>query len=898
MSSDTIGAAYRLPHSGRGNSSRFIVLKFSSDSLNEASGWKLMLDRVQACLAEGLVPAVVTSMPDDTASMLAAQIGRAVDKHSFSASSGFSTDKLKSVFLKPALLLTQGRTPQTWKEGLEGIERLLLGISLTGEAPARLRARILTDGERLTSDLARLWLQEQLPNCRILQFNAGLIKAAEQQRRTDSESAYLSAVPDADASAASFGSLPACGSKDKAGQTQAEVFVMPGSTASNSEGERVYFGHNGHDLSAAALSVCLQAARAEFWSGKPGFYSADPLRIPSTRLLLRLDYEEAQELASVGCAPLHPGAIAILAQASIEAEMHSSARPGSEATKIGRFSGSGSSCVKALVCSSPTTLVSLEDIGMWQQVGFLAKAFGIFARHGFSIDLVATSQSNVTVSLDASAEPLAAESGRCDDLLADLKSCCSPKIIAPCASLSLVGRKIRSNLQHISPAMELFEEEKVHLLSQAASDLNFTFVVDESQADRLLKTLHAQLFSGIPDPEIFGSSYQQEISSEHKGRSRSYNSVWWVRRRQELIKLADTKTPAYIYSREALQQNADTLLHLSAVDKVFFAMKANSCPDILRIFRERGLGFECVSLGEAGRIRDLFPDLPKDRILFTPNFAAEKDFAGGFELNAMVTLDNLQPLELWPEVFKGREVFLRLDLGHGAGHSRKVRTAGNFSKFGIPLSELDRAAELTQRLGVKVIGLHSHSGSGIKTADTWARAALELSELAERFPGVEYLDLGGGLGVPERRDLDTLDLGSLNAGLMAFKKSHPRFKICIEPGRFPVAQAGVLLARVCQTKRKGDKFFIGCDAGMQTLIRPALYGAYHEIVNLSRWGEPTAETADVVGPVCETGDILGRDRHLPETEPGDVMLIDTAGAYGYTMSSDYNLRPKAAQVLI
>jgi diaminopimelate decarboxylase/aspartate kinase len=173
-----------------------------------------------------------------------------------------------------------------------------------------------------------------------------------------------------------------------------------------------------------------------------------------------------------------------------------------------------------------------------------------------------------------------------------------------------------------------------------------------------------------------------------------------------------------------------------------------------------------------------------------------------------------------------------------------------------------------------------------------------LAKAAEQFPEVRVLNLGGGLGVPEKPGQHPLDLGAVDQSLAAVKAAHPGLSLWIEPGRFVVAECGALLARVNQVKEKEGVAYVGVDAGMNTLIRPALYGAYHHIVNLTRLQEDAAGSVHVVGPICETGDTLGYDRPLPATQEGDILLIATAGAYGAVMSSDYNLRPRAAETLL
>jgi diaminopimelate decarboxylase/aspartate kinase len=160
------------------------------------------------------------------------------------------------------------------------------------------------------------------------------------------------------------------------------------------------------------------------------------------------------------------------------------------------------------------------------------------------------------------------------------------------------------------------------------------------------------------------------------------------------------------------------------------------------------------------------------------------------------------------------------------------------------------------------------------------------------------LDLGGGLGVPERPGQASLDLAQFDALLGRFRQAHPDYQLWIEPGRFLVARAGALLTRVTQLKTKEHVQYVGVDAGMNTLIRPALYGSYHAIVNLSRIDEPPTTVANVVGPICESGDTLGHSRALPDPSEGDVLLVATTGAYGRAMSSTYNLREPAREVVL
>ena len=305
-----------------------------------------------------------------------------------------------------------------------------------------------------------------------------------------------------------------------------------------------------------------------------------------------------------------------------------------------------------------------------------------------------------------------------------------------------------------------------------------------------------------------------------------------------------------------------------------------------------------MSPGEVRWLREVIPDLDSSRILFTPNFAPRGEYDWAFAEGLQVTLDNLYPLEAWPQSFSGREIIVRLDPGQGRGHHDHVKTAGVHSKFGIPLFELDELKQKVDDAGAVVVGMHAHTGSGILDPYNWRSVAGALIEAAQQFETVRSIDLGGGIGVPEKTGDRSFDLAQLDSLLAEVKASYPQYELWLEPGRYLVAQAGVLLTRVTQIKGKGDMKYIGVGTGMNSLIRPALYGAYHEIVNLSRADESASEIVTVVGPICETGDRLGTDRLLPPSREGDVIVIANAGAYGRVMSSEYNRREVAPEVVV
>ncbi len=386
--------------------------------------------------------------------------------------------------------------------------------------------------------------------------------------------------------------------------------------------------------------------------------------------------------------------------------------------------------------------------------------------------------------------------------------------------------------------------------------------------------------------------------SDKRSAAVAHAGSWWLKRRERLLALADDHESAWVYDRDTVRAAVRSLTELASIDRVLYAMKANFNPQLLRLLASLDVDFECVSPGEVMHLRSAIPDLPNARILFTPNFAPRSDYEWALGEGLCTTLDNLHPLRHWPELFANSDLLVRIDTGIGRGHHDHVVTSGEMSKFGIPRFEVDELVERVADSGARVVGVHTHSGSGIGEADTWGSLASVLAEVGERFPTASALDLGGGLSVAARPTDAPFDLVGMDRAVAEVRRQYPKYSIWVEPGRFLVAESGVLMTRVTQHKGKGDRRYVGVATGMNALIRPSLYDAYHEIVNLTRIDSPPVGLATVVGPICETGDTLGRDRPLPECQEGDIMLILTAGAYGRVMSSSYNLRPLPPEIVL
>ncbi len=850
-----------------------VVAKFGGSSVSSPERWPTIETALRRYLEAGERPLVVHSALTGVTDLLAVLPERALAGEHEAALADLHRvhDELaEGLGLDAADLLGDERAE---------LERVAEGMALLGEVTPAVRARVLAFGERMATRLGAAWLESR--GVPVTWMDArDLLVSAETERR--GAAAWLSAEcsPDPEPELA----------RRLAGEG---VVLTQGFTARNPDGETVVLGRGGSDTAAAYLAGKLGAGRLEIWSDVPGMFTADPRVTPGARLLHHLDYREAQEIATSGSKVLHPRCIPAVRRRGIPIHLRSTVDPALPGTVIRGEIESGPAQVKAISAKKGVVLVSMETVGMWQEVGFLARCAAVFSAAGLSLDLVSTSETNITVSLDAGANLL--DERLLADVVEELERFCSVRVIRPCAAVSLVGNRIRGLLHRLGPALEAFEEHRIHLVSQAASDLNLTVVVDESQAERLSRQLHALLVAEPGPGDTFGPSWQQ-LHLDEGDEPRPVR--WWERRRADLLELMEGREAAYVYDLETVERQLRRLGDLGAVDRLFYAMKANPHPEILRRVEAAGAGFECVSPGEMDRVFDLFPGLDPDRVLFTPNFAPRGDYALAAERGVHLTLDALHPLAHWPELFRGREIMVRVDPGWGQGHHEKVVTGGQRSKFGVPLEELPELRSLVDAAGARVVGLHTHSGSGIRSAGHWTKVGGLLAELAQDFPEVRRLNVGGGLGVPEKPAEEPLDMESVAAGLAELTDAHPQLELWMEPGRYLVAEAGVLLARVTQVKGKDEIQYVGLATGMNSLLRPALYGAWHEIVNLSRLEYEADRLTHVVGPICETGDRLGMDRALPETREGDVVLVATAGAYGHAMSSRYNLREPAEEVVL
>jgi diaminopimelate decarboxylase/aspartate kinase len=855
----------------------WVVLKFGGTSVSSVANWHNIADIVRARIAASFRPVVVHSALSGITDRLESLLAAAV--------SGTHAPVLEQIDAKHRdLARALGIVPSPLFDGfMEELRHMTDAAARSREVSDGLRARVMAMGELLATTLGASFLNAQ--GIGTAWADARQVLRADTRPGATLKSSVLSATCDFTPDAP----------LQQQWRALDQVVITQGFIAANDAGETVLLGRGGSDTSGAYFAAKLSAARLEIWTDVPGMFSANPRSVPTARLLRELHYDEAQEIASNGAKVLHPRCVLPVRQYGIPLHVYATQAPGLQGTVVSANVAGSAAQVKAIAIKKGITLVSMESPGMWHQVGFLADAFQIFKQEGLSVDLVSTSETNVTVSLDPTANTL--DAAALDRLTSTLGELCRVEILGPCASLSLLGHNIRGILHELGSAFELFQDQKIYLVSQAANDLNFTFVIDESQGDRLVQQLHERLIQGIGSDEVLGPTWQQ-LFAEEKRAAPPKN--WWEHphKRRRLMEIATRESAAFVYDPETLDIAIAAVQGVKSVRRWAYAMKANWHPEILRRVYAAGLTLECVSQGELEHAFASVPALDPERVLFTPNFAPRAEYQYGFAKGVRVTLDNLHPLKAWPEMFRGKDVFLRIDPGFGRGHHSHVRTGGVHSKFGVPLSEADELVALTNQAGARVTGLHAHTGSGVFNVDNWTETGALLSQLAARFPHVTVVDLGGGIGVPEQLGHSEIDLSALDRGVAELAKRFPHIEFWMEPGRFLVAKAGVLVAVVTQLKGKADVHYVGIATGMNSLIRPALYGAHHDIRNLTRLEEAMSHRVTVVGPICESADQLGVDRWLPRTEEGDVLLIATCGAYGYAMASNYNLRPPAAEFMI
>lgn len=360
-------------------------------------------------------------------------------------------------------------------------------------------------------------------------------------------------------------------------------------------------------------------------------------------------------------------------------------------------------------------------------------------------------------------------------------------------------------------------------------------------------------------------------------------------------------TPLYVYESDVMERQYRRICAAFPYPKVHihYACKALTNINVMRLFRSWGAGLDCVSIEEV--LLGLKAGFKPEDILYTPNFASLAEYHEAVKLGVQINIDAIPMLENWGLHHKDVPICLRINPHLMAGGNEKISVGHIDSKFGISIHQLPHALRVVESQGLKVAGLHMHTGSDILDVDVFIRGAEILFEAAKKFPDLRYIDLGSGFKVPykyEDIETDVEELGEkLSKRFEAFCEEYGRpLTLMFEPGKFLVSEAGYLFAQCTLVKQTTSTVFIGLNTGLNHLLRPMFYGSYHKIVNLSE-PEFKPRIYTVVGNICET-DTFGSDRRIAEAVEGDYIGFYNAGAYGWMMSSNYNSRMRPAEVLI
>ena len=383
------------------------------------------------------------------------------------------------------------------------------------------------------------------------------------------------------------------------------------------------------------------------------------------------------------------------------------------------------------------------------------------------------------------------------------------------------------------------------------------------------------------------------------------------------IELAEKHgTPLYVVNEQLIRKRYRELKE--ALDSeyknnlIHYAVKANTSLAVLKILSSENACFDCSSAGEVYTC--LKEGASPDKIFYTGNMFTNDDFKYAVENDVLVNLDSISQIKRLAKVYDdlGKEkkpLSFRINPEFGAGHHAHTITAGKQIKFGILDNQVIEAYSKAKELGFDKFGINMHIGSGIidphdfeKAAEKYLSTIVNLSDSLDIL--FEFVDFGGGLGIPYKPEEEPLDLNAYKE--VVLKKfteliergdyGEPTFKI--EPGRYISAEASIILTQINTMKDNGYKLFAGVDAGFNTLIRPTMYGSYHHIIPCKESKDAQSKKYDVAGPICESGDILGKERDLKGLKEEDYLTILDAGAYGFTMSSPYNSRPRPAEILI
>ncbi|MCT4596988.1 MAG: diaminopimelate decarboxylase [Vallitalea sp.] len=366
-------------------------------------------------------------------------------------------------------------------------------------------------------------------------------------------------------------------------------------------------------------------------------------------------------------------------------------------------------------------------------------------------------------------------------------------------------------------------------------------------------------------------------------------------------------SPLYVYNENILRERCRELKNLLDYPNfsVNYSVKANGNLSLLKIVREEGLNADAMSPGEI--FVELKAGFKPEQILYISNNVSKEEMQYAIDRDILISVDSLSQLESYGKINNGGRVCIRFNPGVGAGHHEKVVTGGKKTKFGVDPSFIPQVKEIIAKYSLRLVGINQHIGSLFMEGDKYVEGVKSILSIAENFDNLEFVDMGGGFGIPYKKlngqeRLDLQDLGKrLDKVLYDWTNKYGKkvtFKI--EPGRYIAAECGVLLGTVHSIKENYGMKYIGTDLGFNVLKRPVMYDSHHDVEIFRESDIPStkSEVVNIVGNICESGDIIARERELPEIFEDDIINVLDAGAYGYCMASNYNNRLRPAEVLI
>jgi diaminopimelate decarboxylase/aspartate kinase len=656
-----------------------------------------------------------------------------------------------------------------------------------------------------------------------------------------------------------------------------KIVIVPGFISMNCFDEIILMSRGGSDTTGSIISGHVHAERYEIWTDVDGVYSIDPNIIKNNLIIPHLSYELAQEISALGAKVLHPYCIKTIEKHNIPICIKNTFNSNSTNNTI--INNVKQTDCSLLIEQKHNILINIKSIEMWNEYGFVSDIFQVFKNLSINVDIISTSQFSVSITTNKLS----------NETIKHLKQQLDGKYIVSIneniSVLSLITSNINKSSDTVNNLKNIINKlTNDYLVHYGANNYNVSFIVNKT----LVKNIFVDFYNTLYKVHKIVDTKDDWINDKIETLKDMYIQI------KEVNFL---RQPKYIYNTKILQNSIDKLKEITNIDEWFYSIKANNNETICNIITNNRFNFESVSIDELKYIYNTLQYTGKT--LFTPNYCNILEYESAFKLNKniIVIVDNVDTIITHPIIFENKSIGVRLDLDSGDGHCSKVITSGVNSKFGISLNRIDELINICNIHNINIIGLHTHQGSGIVNIKTWEKVLNKIVLIKDKFENIEWIDLGGGIGINYESDIDTLDLHELN-NLIGKYKNKLNTKLYMEPGRFVVARCGILLGEVTQISNKGSINYLGVNVGMNTLMRPTLYNSYHRIINISKINEKKNTEYTVVGPICESGDILGKNRILPKCDIGDVILIKDVGAYGHVMSNTYNMRQSALEYII